>query len=284
VLAYLRLLLHHDDETAFLRVLNAPPRGVGRASVEKATAYATLNRISVPEAFDRDDTGLPPAALEAGRGLRRLLRTLGQPGPDLAGHVGRVLEAVGYRGEVERAYPDPREREERWAAVEEVKNFAANHAARAKRPDLAGFLSELALSANDEQHEKPDGRDQVTLMTLHSAKGLEFPRVFLAGVEEGLLPHARAALEDTIEEERRLMYVGMTRAQRSLTLTYAATRAKFGRPAPCHASRFLFEMQDKQPPAGWMAAGQTEPAATKPAKARAKGARKGRRGRAQPPA
>jgi DNA helicase-2/ATP-dependent DNA helicase PcrA len=280
VLAYLRLCLNPTDETAFLRVLNSPPRGVGKTSVERATAYATAHRISVPEVFERDgaeEAGLPPAARDAGRGLVRLMRTLGaeEPRRDLVGYVERMLDAVGYRGEVERAYPEPREQEERWNAVVEVLNFARNHVDRAKSPDLAGFLSELTLTANDDRKDDAeDTRDQVTLMTLHSAKGLEFPTVFLVGVEEGLLPHQRAAVEDTVEEERRLMYVGITRAQRRLVMTYCAERAKYGRPSPCHPSRFLFEMQGKEPPDGWRAAGEPPPPPAKQKKAR-KGSRAG---------
>jgi DNA helicase-2/ATP-dependent DNA helicase PcrA len=279
VLAYLRLCLNQDDESAFLRVLNAPPRGIGRTAVEKATAYATAERISVPAAFGREDAPLPAAAHAAGRAFRALLATLAALDfrRELVRSLERVIEAVGYRGEVERAYADERERQERWAGVQEVLNFAQNHAQRATgdAAGLAGFLGELALSASDERDETEETGERVTLMTLHAAKGLEFPRVYLAGVEEGLLPHARAALEDTVEEERRLMYVGITRAQRVLTLTYAATRAKFGRPAPCHASRFLFEMQGKPPPPGWVAAGEVapQPAPKGKGKARAKAKR-----------
>jgi DNA helicase-2/ATP-dependent DNA helicase PcrA len=261
VVAYLRLCLNATDETAFLRVVNCPPRGIGRTSLERATEYATAHKISVPEAFERDDAGLPDGARVAGRDFVRLMRTLaaGEPRRDLVAYVERMLAAVGYRGEVERAYPEPREREERWLAVVEVLNFARNYVDRTQKPDLAGFLAELTLTANDEKKDDDDARDQVTLMTLHSAKGLEFPLVFLVGVEEGLLPHARAALEDTIEEERRLMYVGITRAMRRLSMTYCAQRAKYGRPTPCHASRFLFEMQGKEPPPGWRATGDAAP-------------------------
>ncbi|MEM7307427.1 MAG: UvrD-helicase domain-containing protein [Planctomycetota bacterium] len=272
LLAYLRLLVHPNDETAFLRILNAPPRGVGRASIERVTDFATQHAISVPEAFERADEidKLKPAAAEAAQGLLRLLHTLGaeDPGKNLVPFIERVIEAVGYKDEVERAYPDPRQREERWMAVGEVLNFARNYVDRDGDPDLAGFLSELALTAGDDKKDDDDDwRDQVTLMTLHAAKGLEFDRVFLVGTEEGLLPHLRAVTEDTVEEERRLMYVGITRAKRVLTMTYAAQRSKYGRPSPCHVSRFLFEIQGAEPPKEWRAAGTTEP---EPAKGKKK--------------
>ena len=144
-------------------------------------------------------------------------------------------------------------REARWAGVEEILNFAENHVRRSEEPSLHDFLEELALGSTDEPNEKPEKRsDAVTLMSLHAAKGLEFPHVFLVGMEEGLLPHARAVAEGGIEEERRLAYVGITRAMTTLALTFAAERAKYGRRAAAVPSRFLFEARGEAPPEGWV--------------------------------
>jgi len=162
---------------------------------------------------------------------------------------------------VDRCYPDPATREERWASVMEVLNYAENHVRRAKKPTLASFLEALTLQNDDSRDkDKESTRDAVMMMTLHAAKGLEFPRVYLIGVEEGILPHGRSVAEDTVEEERRLMYVGITRAQRHLTISVTKTRSKFGTRVESHASRFLYELLEQAPPKGWRAAGSKEEA------------------------
>jgi len=256
VVAFLKLAVHSKDETALLRVINTPPRGVGKASLDRVLAFATEHGISASEGFDRADEieGLSPQAVEGYRALSAALERadLGRAGGDLVRRLDRFLESVNYRDEVRRLYPDPMTREARWAAVMEVLNFAENYVTRSREPTLHGFLEELALTSGDEPNEKPESRgNAVTLMTLHAAKGLEYPSVFLVGMEEGLLPHTRSVADDGIEEERRLAYVGITRAMTMLTMSWASERARYGRRAAAVPSRFLFEAQGETPPEGW---------------------------------
>jgi ATP-dependent DNA helicase UvrD/PcrA len=257
IVAFLKLAVNAHDETSLLRIINIPSRGVGKASLDRVLAFATDHGISASEAFERapEIDGLSPAAVEGYGKLREAIDAseLAEAGPHLVLRLGRFLEVIGYRDEVHRLYPEPMQREARWAGVMEVLNFAENHVRRSAEPSLHAFLEELSLSSGDGPGEKAEARkDAVTLMTLHAAKGLEFPHVFLVGMEEGLLPHGRAVAEGGVEEERRLAYVGITRAMKTLTLSFAFERAKYGRLARTVPSRFLFEAQGTTPPEGWV--------------------------------
>jgi DNA helicase-2/ATP-dependent DNA helicase PcrA len=257
VVAFLKLVVNPRDETSLLRVINTPSRGVGKASIDRVLAFATDHGISASEAFERagEIEGLSPQSVIGYQALRDALLAseLADAGQHLVFRLGRFLESIAYRDEVNRLYDDPMTREARWAGVLEVLNFAENHVRRAAAPSLHAFLEELALTSGDGPGEKSEERrDAVTLMTLHAAKGLEFPHVFLVGMEEGLLPHARAVAEGGVEEERRLAYVGITRAMTTLTMTWAFERAKYGRRAASVPSRFLFEARGESPPAGWV--------------------------------
>ena len=282
LLAYLRIIQNPKDEVSLLRIINCPPRGIGKTTLDRVLAFATAQGITVPEAFDRahEIEKINQDAVSVAQGLRARLRSLGKedPGKKLVSFVERVVEAFAYRTEVERCYPDPQEATRRWQAVDEFLNFAENHARRHKKPSLGTFLNELTLTATDENKEEAGQRNVVTLMTLHSAKGLEFPRVFLVGLEEGILPHIRSVAEDTVEEERRLMYVGITRARVGLTVSHTLERAKYGRRALVHPSRFLFEMQNCPPPKDWIPAGGSPDPAPK-RKAKKKGPRRKTAGR-----
>ena len=260
IVAFLKLAVNPRDETSLMRVINTPSRGVGKASLDKVVAFATEHGISASEAFERapEIEGLSPASVEGYRKLRDALdgSGLAEAGQELVSCLERFLGTIAYREEVNKLYPDPMQRDARWAGVMEVLNFAENHVRREAEPSLQAFLEELALTSGDTPGDKkPETRkDAVTLMTLHAAKGLEFPNVFLVGLEEGLLPHARAVAEGGVEEERRLAYVGITRAMTTLTVSWAMERAKYGRRAQSIPSRFVFEAQGMETPDGWVGA------------------------------
>jgi DNA helicase-2/ATP-dependent DNA helicase PcrA len=175
----------------------------------------------------------------------------------LAEAARRMVERVDYKAEIARLYDDENDRDARWAAVEQVVSALAAYEQSTKRPTLNEFIDEITLAGRDIEESDQPSHNRITLMTLHAAKGLEFPDVYLVGLEEGLLPHHRsvAAEGKAIEEERRLCYVGLTRAQDRLTLSLALSRMKWGKPRDTQPSRFLFEIT-----------GQADKAEDRPAK------------------
>jgi ATP-dependent exoDNAse (exonuclease V) beta subunit len=163
----------------------------------------------------------------------------------LSGLLTDLLTKVDYRGELARVYKDSGDLEARWNSVEELVNSLALYEQRTHEPSLFGFLEETALTGREDQRDEKDRQENaITLMTLHSAKGLEFPHVYMVGMEEGLLPHQRSVIENrSIDEERRLCYVGVTRAMNALTLTLCKARMKWGKAQHSIPSRFLLEMR-----------------------------------------
>ena len=249
VLAYLKVVVNPRDEVSLLRILNTPARGIGQATVTRLLEKAVRGGQGVWAVLAETPQwgDLPPAALRGisqFRGLVNRFHCSAESRPPVE-TLRELIGAIGYREELSRLYPDPLEQQARWASVEEVVNAAGSYHGRAGRPSLSGFLEELALTVYDEDRDKGSRleRDAVVLMTLHAAKGLEFPEVYMVGMEESLLPHHRSigAAGSAIEEERRLCYVGMTRARRRLTLTLALGRRKWGKLRPTVPSRFLYE-------------------------------------------
>ena len=251
VLAYLRVLVSPADEPSLLRILNTPPRGIGPQAVQALLNEAVSRGGPVWEVLASADrlAGVSPAAAEAIRGFVRLVHRYQRRSQteSLAACAQDLMQEIGYEGEIKRRHgQDVDAVQTRWRTVEEVVNSLAEYASRAPHPTLRAFLDEIQLAGREQDDDKQQQlrRNAVALLTLHSAKGLEFPEVYLVGLEEGLLPHRRS-LEvegDSIDEERRLCYVGITRAQQRLTLSLALTRRKWGKPRPTHASRFLFEI------------------------------------------
>jgi DNA helicase II / ATP-dependent DNA helicase PcrA len=251
VLAYLKLLSNPSDEISLLRAINTPPRGIGPTALETLLKSAVARGVPLYTVLSTvgAQTGISPLLKERVDGFRRLIDTFrarlgGQPLHTL---MADLVRTIGYRGELERVYKTPGEIEARWASVEELVNAIGHYEARAESPSLLGFLEESTLTGDDYRSTDRAERHQhaVTLMTLHSAKGLEFPHVYMVGMEEGILPHHRSIAEGNhqVAEERRLCYVGVTRAEETLTLTSAKTRMKWGRPQATIISRFLPEMR-----------------------------------------
>jgi DNA helicase-2/ATP-dependent DNA helicase PcrA len=259
ILAYLKTLAAPQDEVSLLRIINTPPRGIGSKTVETLMAEAVKHGRTLWDVLSHPEHlgALPPnarAAVGAFVGLIEEYRAQLGRGP-LADLARRLIAKIDYQGELRRLYPDANEMESRWNAVEEVVNALAAYEKEmkarsvsegAKKPQLSDFLDEVALGGREFDDEKDNQlkRNAIALMTLHSAKGLEFPHVYMVGLEEGLLPHHRSIKEDgsAIDEERRLCYVGLTRAQERLTLSLALTRMKWGKPRDSVPSRFLFEI------------------------------------------
>lgn len=168
---------------------------------------------------------------------------IGTPGVDAAEIISSLLEGCGYLEDLKRSCKTPDETMNREENVKEMLRALTEHQKRS-RSGLQGFLDEISL--NREREEDKDDNRGVTLITMHAAKGLEFPHVFLVGAEDGLLPHERSKTEGTVDEERRLFYVGITRAMKTLVVTWCRGRMKFGSAMHCRPSPFLLEIQGDQ--------------------------------------
>jgi ATP-dependent DNA helicase UvrD/PcrA len=285
VLAYMKVIAAPEDEVSLLRIINTPPRGLGGKSVEALTKEAVEQGKPLWDMFQQRGVvaSLPEAAQRACGELRSLVEMFQQrfKNEPMVDAMRAMLQRVDYESELKRLYDNPNDREARTAALEELANAIGAYEAKAKDPTLGGFLDDVALGGPDfnDEKDKQLKRNAIVLMTLHSAKGLEFPHVYMVGMEEGLLPHHRSvAIEgEAIDEERRLCYVGVTRAQDYLTLSMALTRRKWGKPRDTIPSRFLFELigQAENPHAGNAATRQRPAGATRKKKSasRTKGKR-----------
>ncbi|MGN9814348.1 DNA helicase PcrA [Streptomyces sp. SD11] len=270
VLAYLRVLANPEDSVPLRRILNVPKRGIGDRAEAMIDALSQREKISFPQALRRVDEayGMAARSTNAVKRFNTLmedLRTIVESGAGPATVVEAILERTGYLAELQ-ASTDPQDETrienlqelasvalefEQEAAGGEVAGAAANEGegeAEGGTPTgLAAFLERVALVADSDQipDEDEDGSGVITLMTLHTAKGLEFPVVFLTGMEDGVFPHMRALGQTKeLEEERRLAYVGITRARERLYLTRASMRSAWGQPSYNPPSRFLEEIPE----------------------------------------
>jgi DNA helicase II / ATP-dependent DNA helicase PcrA len=246
LLAYLACLANPHDDLNLLRIINTPARGIGSSTIDlavtesnqaKASVFATLQSPGFQEMVSVRTRGAVNHFVEM---IDRYETQIHRPLASLEAIAAALLEEIHYPEELRRSCKTPEEALNREENVREFVRSLADYQRRST-DGLSGFLAEVALDQEREE-EKGTEQDGVTLITFHAAKGLEFTHVYLIGIEEGILPHDRSKLEGSLDEERRLFYVGITRAMQTLTITYCANRNKYGGSVPCHPSSFLKDL------------------------------------------
>ena len=262
-LAFLRLIIDPDDDMALSRIANVPPRGLSSHTIEKCRTAASIGGRSLWQELKHasQNNELTRAAMGGAHSLEQLVALRDRAATVGAAETLRIaLAQTGYQKYLERIYEDDlHEAEARWLCVEEVVNALAQHEKTHRIAKNCNdfvqlarqFLDDLILEITEAERLESDqdkGKgNKLRLMTLHAAKGLEFDCVWMVGMEEGLLPHARSLNEgiQAVDEERRLCYVGVTRARKRLSLSLCLTRMKWGKTKMCRPSRFLYELTDQ---------------------------------------
>ena len=261
IMAYLRLILNENDDNAFLRIANVPRRKLGASTLEALGNFANARHCSLSQACARiGSEQIPEAGLRRLREFRSWMEGVRRQcqGAGIAG-VRQMIRDIDYEGWLNQLSSSEDVAERRMSNV----HFLVDGLQRVMADEQAGLdeaISRLVLrDLMEQQDEEEKGPDSVQLMTLHASKGLEFPHVFIIGMEENLLPHRVSVEEDNIAEERRLAYVGITRAQQTLSMTLARKRRQFGDTINCEPSRFIDELP--QDDLQWQGGGADSPQA-----------------------
>ena len=246
IIAYLRLITNPDDDISFERIVNTPKRGIGATSVERLRAYAMEHDLSFFQAVQEiENTNVPKRAAQALYTFVKQIENLVQQQEFLTATdmVDQVLEVTEYEAALQAE--GTIEAQSRIENLEEFKSVTQEFEQTNEDKTLVNFLTDLALISDIDSMDEEEETEKITLMTLHSAKGLEFPVVFLIGMEENLFPHSRSLDdEEEMEEERRLCYVGITRAEQELYITNAMMRTLYGRTQYNPVSRFIHEIPE----------------------------------------
>ncbi|MGB1092431.1 MAG: 3'-5' exonuclease, partial [Oceanobacter sp.] len=250
VMGYLRLLINPDDDAALLRVINTPRREIGPSTIEKLAEYSARRGIGMLSAMTEVglEQTLAPKALDRlkrfGQWLEHIRHQAYTEDPIAA--VKEMLSDIEFQAWLEQNSTTPAQAERRmknvFFLIDSIEKMIEKGEEVGDEVTIEDAVGKLILRDMLEQQAEEDETDQVQLMTLHASKGLEYPHVYIMGMEEELMPHRNSIEADTIEEERRLMYVGITRAKRTLTLTYAGKRRQFGEVSDTTHSRFLDEL------------------------------------------
>jgi superfamily I DNA/RNA helicase len=241
------------DEVSLLRIVNVPARGLSDVTMERLLSHSQERSCSVYAAMKHTDV-LDAFLSRARDAITEFVTLIGEtqarldsePDLTLSAWAEDFLGEIGYWDELRRSEKNVETAENRVRNLKDlVKTLDEYAPGRTKLSARLGvFLEDITLDSERES-EKDESGDAVTLITMHSCKGLEYPHVFIVGMEDGLLPHARSKEEGTLDEERRLFYVAITRAKKSLSITHCQTRRKFGQSMPCHPSPFLKELPEE---------------------------------------
>ncbi|KIO34864.1 MULTISPECIES: DNA helicase Rep [unclassified Shewanella] len=249
IMAYLRLVVNPDDDNAFLRVVNLPKRGIGPATLERLGNFANELHISMFEAIFKPELNdhLPPAAMSALYQFGKFIVDTGEAATrgEPVEAVKQLIRHINYEDYLYETSTSAKAAEMRMKNISELYRWVTEMLEGDELDEgmtLPEVVTRLTLRDMMERNSEDEAGDQVQLMTLHASKGLEFPYVFMVGVEERILPHQTSIDEDNVEEERRLAYVGITRAQRELWFMICRERRQFGEVMRCEPSRFLMEL------------------------------------------
>jgi len=249
VMAYLRLLTNPADDNAFVRAINTPRRGIGAGTLEALSEVARMEGGSLFEAINSHElhNHLSPKRQGAVKQFEAWLTALmdrSETERPLK-TINALLDEIDYQGWIVKQSASPEQADMRWRNVEDLLKWITSIASKGEDKDLTDVVAAISLMGILEKNDDDADSNVVSLMTLHAAKGLEFPHVTIVGLEEEILPHRTSIEDDMVEEERRLFYVGITRAQHELTLSYANKRRRYGEDIECTPSRFLDELDEQ---------------------------------------
>jgi len=249
-LAYLKMFVNPDDDVSLLRIANVPARGLSNVTMERLLAASQERKCSVFSAI-KNPAVVATFQANARRAIEDFAsfieRTRGRLETGNSGALeswaDRFLDDIGYFGELKRSEKNIEAAEARIRNLKELMATLDDREGEVRPAlgQLENFLEEVTLDTEREEEDEKSG-NAVTLITMHSCKGLEFPHVYIVGLEDGLLPHKRSQEEKTLDEERRLFYVAVTRAMKTLTISHCVSRKKYGQDLPCHPSQFLGEL------------------------------------------
>lgn len=251
ILAYLALFLNHDDDVSLLRVISTPPRGIGEGTITLATQFSIDHQMSVFTALNDFEflgslTSRAQKAIEAFTTfVYRYSDIAHTKSANYAAMADELIKEISYAEFLKKNCKTPEEVDSRRKNVSELIDGMHSHFEKSKR-GLRGYLDSVALMQDREDAKNEAEGNGVSLITMHAAKGLEFPVCHIIGVEEGILPHSRSIEEGSRDEERRLLYVGITRAKEDLTITWCRSRKRYGDKMPCQPSSFFRELSKEE--------------------------------------